>query len=52
MTQNGPEPLAAWYFRIDHERYLTKQFQPIADAILQPLGDKFLALMTTQKLLF
>lgn len=41
MTQNGPEPLAARYFRIDHERYLTKQFQPIADAILQPLGDTF-----------
>ena len=52
MTQNGPEPLEAVQARIDYEHYLTKQLQPIADAILQPLGDSFLALTSAQKLLF
>jgi len=52
MTQNGPEPLEARHSRIDYEHYLAKQLQPIADAILQPLGDSFLALTSAQKLLF
>ncbi len=52
MTQSGPEPLEARHSRIDYEHYLVKQLQPIADAILQPLGDSFVALTTAQKVLF
>lgn len=52
MTQNGPEPLEARRSRIDHEHYLAKQLQPIADAILHPLGDSFAALTTQQQGLF
>ncbi|WP_423454470.1 DNA polymerase II [Ottowia sp. VDI28] len=52
MTQSGPEPLEARHSRIDYEHYLAKQLQPIADAILQPLGDSFLALTSAQKVLF
>jgi DNA polymerase-2 len=52
MTRNGPEPLEAHKSRIDYEHYLAKQLQPIADAILQPLGDSFKALTSAQKGLF
>ena len=52
MTRSGPEPLEARHSRIDYEHYLVKQLQPIADAILQPLGDRFVALTSAQKVLF
>lgn len=52
MTQNGPEPLETRHSRIDYEHYLTRQLQPIADAILQPLGESFVALTTSQRGLF
>jgi DNA polymerase-2 len=52
MTQSGPEPLETRHSRIDYEHYLVKQLQPIADAILQPLGDSFAALTSAQKVLF
>ncbi len=52
MTQNGPEPLETRHSRIDHEHYLTKQLQPLADAILQPIGESFMALTTSQRGLF
>ncbi|WP_326535706.1 DNA polymerase II [Pseudorhodoferax sp.] len=52
MTQGGPEPLEARQSRIDYEHYLAKQLQPIGDAILQPLGDSFLALTSAQQALF
>jgi DNA polymerase-2 len=52
MTQNGPEPLEARHSRIDYEHYLTKQLQPIADAILQPMGENFMALTSSQQGLF
>ena len=52
MTQSGPEPLEARHSRIDYEHYLVKQLQPIADAILQPLGDSFATLTSAQKALF
>jgi DNA polymerase-2 len=52
MTKSGPEPLEARHSRIDYEHYLAKQLQPIADAILQPLGDSFVALTSAQKVLF
>ena len=52
MTRNGPEPLETRHSRIDHEHYLSKQLQPIADAILQPMGESFMALTTAQQGLF
>ncbi|RIX79658.1 DNA polymerase II [Acidovorax cavernicola] len=52
MTQNGPEPLEARQSLIDYEHYLGKQLQPIADAILYPLGESFAALTTMQRNLF
>jgi DNA polymerase-2 len=52
MTRNGPEPLEARESRIDYEHYLTSQLEPIADAILGPLGDSFANLTTAQISLF
>ena len=52
MTQSGPEPLEARQSLIDYEHYLGKQLQPIADAILYPLGESFVALTTMQRELF
>jgi len=52
MTRNGPEPLETRHARIDYEHYLSKQLQPIADAILQPLGESFAALTSSQQGLF
>ena len=52
MTRNGPEPLETRHSRIDYEHYLSKQLQPIADAILQPLGESFTALTSLQQGLF
>ncbi len=52
MTVNGPEPMEARQSPIDYEHYLTRQLQPIADAILQPLGESFSALTTSQQALF
>ncbi len=52
MTLDGPEPLESRQSRIDYQHYLNKQLQPIADAMLQPLGDSFTALTTLQRRLF
>jgi DNA polymerase-2 len=52
MTLDGPQPLEARHARIDYEHYLSKQLQPIADAILQPMGESFMALTTSQRGLF
>jgi DNA polymerase-2 len=52
MTLNGPEPMEARRSRIDYEHYLSKQLQPIGDAILQPMGESFAALTTAQRGLF
>ncbi|MBO9647572.1 MAG: DNA polymerase II [Variovorax sp.] len=52
MTQNGPEPLETRHSRIDYDHYLIKQLQPIADAILQPMGENFMALTSAQQGLF
>ena len=49
MTRNGPEPLEVRSSPIDYDHYLSRQLQPIADAILTPLGDSFTA---PQKRLF
>ncbi|KQN79138.1 DNA polymerase II [Duganella sp. Leaf61] len=52
MTASGPEPLEDLRSQIDYEHYLTKQLQPIADAILQPMHDSFGNLTTMQSSLF
>jgi DNA polymerase II len=52
MTVAGPEPLETRRSAIDYEHYLTRQLQPLADAILPFLNDDFSALMTGQKELF
>lgn len=52
MTSNGPEPLEAATSRIDYEHYLSNQLQPVADAILAPLGDSFARLTSLQIGLF
>jgi DNA polymerase-2 len=52
MTQNGPEPLEARRSVIDYKHYLARQLEPIADAILLPLGQSFSALTTSQRELF
>jgi len=52
MTLGGPEPVEARMASIDHEHYLTNQLEPIADAILAPLGDSLTALTNQQPGLF
>ncbi|WP_091874889.1 DNA polymerase II [Massilia yuzhufengensis] len=52
MTTAGPEPLELRRAPIDYEHYLTKQLEPIADAILPFLGDSFGRLTSPQGALF
>jgi len=52
MTMAGPEPLETRASPIDYEHYVTRQLQPIADAILPFLDDDFETLLTGQMTLF
>jgi DNA polymerase II len=52
MTVAGPEPLETQRAPIDYDHYLTRQLQPVADAILPFLGDDFAALTSRQQILF
>jgi DNA polymerase-2 len=52
MTSTGPEPLETMGSAIDYEHYLTRQLQPVADAILPLLHDDFTTLTTSQQQLF
>lgn len=52
MTTSGAEPLEAVRSNLDYEHYMSKQLQPIADAILAPMNDSFLNLTTGQGRLF
>jgi DNA polymerase-2 len=52
MTVAGPEPLETQRSAIDYDHYLTRQLQPVADAILPFMSDDFATLMTGQKELF
>jgi DNA polymerase-2 len=52
MTVAGPEPLEARRSPIDYEHYLTRQLQPVADAILPFVDDDFEALTSRQQTLF
>ncbi|ANY86784.1 MULTISPECIES: DNA polymerase II [Pseudomonas] len=52
ITTAGPEPLENQHSPIDHEHYLSRQLQPVADAILPFVGDDFGTLTGRQLLLF
>ena len=52
MTAAGPEPLETLRSEIDYEHYLTRQLQPVADAILPLLQDDFATLIGGQMRLF
>ncbi|MGK5077901.1 DNA polymerase II [Janthinobacterium sp. HLX7-2] len=52
ITVAGPEPLETQRSPIDYQHYLTRQLQPVADAILPFLGDDFSRLVSGQQDLF
>ncbi|QXH49394.1 DNA polymerase II [Pseudomonas fakonensis] len=52
ITTAGPEPLENHQAPIDHQHYLIRQLQPVADAILPFVGDDFAALIDRQIPLF
>lgn len=52
MTMAGPEPLETQRSAIDYDHYLTRQLQPLADAILPFLHDDFATLVGGQRELF
>ncbi|SDK87360.1 DNA polymerase-2 [Modicisalibacter muralis] len=52
ITLAGPEPLETRRSAIDYDHYLTRQLQPVADAILPFVGDDFEALVDRQLGLF
>ncbi|MEC5161941.1 MULTISPECIES: DNA polymerase II [unclassified Janthinobacterium] len=52
MTTAGPEPLEVQRSPIDYHHYLTRQLQPVADAILPFLRDDFTTLTSQQHSLF
>ena len=52
ITVSGPEPLENLQSTIDYDHYLSKQLQPVADAILPFVGDDFRALTDRQLMLF
>jgi len=52
ITQAGPEPLEVRHAPIDYGHYVSRQLQPIADAILPFVGDDFATLIGGQMDLF
>ena len=52
MTIAGPEPLEVRRAPIDYDHYLTRQLQPVADAILPFVGDAFDNVVSRQLGLF
>ncbi|MDF3839112.1 DNA polymerase II [Cupriavidus basilensis] len=52
MTVAGPEPLETRQSAIDYHHYLTRQLQPVAEAILPFLHEDFATLVTGQMALF
>ncbi|MDP2245801.1 DNA polymerase II [Pseudomonas sp.] len=52
ITLAGPEPLETRRTTIDYDHYLTRQLQPVADAILPFVGDDFTQLVGGQLGLF
>jgi DNA polymerase-2 len=52
MTTAGPEPLEATHAPIDYAFYVSRQLQPVADAILPFLRDDFERVVSGQGQLF
>jgi DNA polymerase-2 len=52
MTSGGPEPLETLRSPIDYAFYLSRQLQPVADAILVFLNDDFATVTSGQGSLF
>ncbi|SFH47537.1 DNA polymerase II [Modicisalibacter xianhensis] len=52
ITVSGPEPLETRRSPIDYQHYLSRQLQPVADAILPFIGESFEALIDRQLGLF
>ncbi|KAA0947656.1 DNA polymerase II [Pseudomonas sp. ANT_H14] len=52
ITVNGPEPLEIRQAPIDYDHYVTRQLQPVADAILPFVNDDFGTLVGGQMGLF
>ncbi|GAB3549784.1 DNA polymerase II [Noviherbaspirillum agri] len=52
MTVAGPEPLENRRAPIDYDHYVSRQLQPVADAILPFLDDSFATLISPQQILF
>ena len=52
ITVAGPEPLENRTGAIDYEHYLSRQLQPVADAILPFVGGDFASLVDRQLELF
>ncbi|MGE8409149.1 MAG: DNA polymerase domain-containing protein, partial [Pseudomonas sp.] len=52
ITTGGPEPMENRRSPVDYEHYLSRQLQPVADAILPFVGDDFSALIDRQMGLF
>ncbi|WP_269321283.1 DNA polymerase domain-containing protein [Halomonas sp. BC04] len=52
ITVAGPEPLETRRSAIDYQHYLSRQLQPVADAILPFVGDDFSTLVDRQLGLF
>ncbi|MBK3867995.1 DNA polymerase II [Pseudomonas stutzeri] len=52
ITVTGPEPLETRSSPIDYDHYVTRQLQPVADAILPFVGDDFASLVDGQLGLF
>ncbi|RMT61643.1 DNA polymerase, partial [Pseudomonas coronafaciens pv. atropurpurea] len=52
MTVAGPEPLEIRHAPIDYDHYVTRQLQPLADAILPFVDDDFSTLVGGQLGLF
>jgi DNA polymerase II len=52
MTVAGPEPMETRRAAIDYEHYVSRQLQPVADAILPFAGGDFLGLVSRQRVLF
>lgn len=52
MTTAGPEPLETQAAPIDYDHYVTRQLQPVADAILPFVNDDFSTLIGGQMGLF
>jgi DNA polymerase-2 len=52
ITTAGPEPMENLQSPIDYEHYLSRQLQPVADAILPFVGDDFATLTGRQLQLF